>query len=293
MLRKLVNNTDRKLGLMAFGALTALGRADGIAQPVTGEPPGIFVSPIDGAEMVPVPAGPFLYGSREDDKVASSDEKPQRVIDLPSFYVDKYPVTNSQYCMFLNQRRPSEKQLKEWMELSGEKQGIIPIQERAVWTIQRKREVKGGDAYKVKKGYDKHPVTYVTWHGAAAYAEWAEKRLPTEQEWEKAARGTDGRIYPWGNEFDAGRCNTSESRIGTTTPVDRYKTGESSHGCYDMAGNVWEWTDSWYDEGRLLKVIRGGSWAIGHAYARCAGRVRFNPGIRSNFSGFRCARTKI
>jgi len=117
-----------------------------------------------------------------------------------------------------------------------------------------------------------HPVVNVTWHDAVAYAEWVGARLPTEEEWEKAARGTDGRVYPWGDAFDPDRCNTYESDIGSTTPVGQYSPGgDSPYGCADMAGNVWEWTSSEWDEHR---VVRGGSWSSYQGFARCAYRFR-------------------
>ena len=101
-----------------------------------------------------------------------------------------------------------------------------------------------------------HPVVYVSWRDCVAYAEWAGVRLLTEQEWEKAARGIDGRVYPWGDEFDSARCNTYESGIGATTPVGRYSPGgDSPCGCADMAGNVWEWTAS--NVGRAVPASRG------------------------------------
>ena len=115
--------------------------------------------------------------------------------------------------------------------------------------------------------------------------------MPGEEEREKAARGIDGRVYPWGNEFDKNKCNTNESGIDHTTPVKKYQEGRGPYGCYDMAGNVWEWTDSWYDKGEKKRVQWGGSWVINRGFARCASRIGDNPESRFNNTGFRCART--
>ena len=136
-----------------------------------------------------------------------------------------------------------------------------------------------------------HPVVGVSHYEAEAYATWADKRLPAEEEWERAARGTDGRQYPWGDEFDPEKCNTAESKINKTTRVTRYPNGISPTGCYDMAGNVWEWSASWYDDKKELRVLRGGSWSDDRDYARCAYRVRFSPYLRNYSIGFGCAWT--
>jgi formylglycine-generating enzyme required for sulfatase activity len=268
---------EKRIALSAFGALESLRAAEGITRPIVEE---IFINPADDSEMVLIPAGTFLYGSREDDKMANSDEKPQRVIDLPAFYIDKFPVTNEQFCRFLNDTKPDDKRLGEWIYLQGS------------FEKERCRIRKNGDSYEVEDGYERHPVIYVTWFGADAYAEWAGKRLPTEQEWEKAARGTDGKIYPWGNDFDKDKCNTYESGIRGTTRVNRYHNGISPYGCYDMAGNVWEWTDSWYYEGKEYRGLRGGSWYDDHEYARCANRFRSYPGDWNDVRGFRCVGTR-
>jgi len=136
---------------------------------------------------------------------------PDRVkLTLPDFYIDRYPVTNAEY--------------KKFVEATGAPE---PTHwRRGTWP----------------EGKADHPVVNVTWEQAAAYAEWAGKRLPTEEEWEKAARGTDGREWPWGSTFDPSRCNTNESGIWDTTPVGKYSpAGDSPYGAADMAGNVWEW----------------------------------------------------
>jgi formylglycine-generating enzyme required for sulfatase activity/metallophosphoesterase superfamily enzyme len=238
-----------------------------------------IVNPKDGAPMVLIPAGTFLYGSREDDKKAWSNEKPQQVISLPDYYMDLYPVTNEQYAAFLNQTESFGKKLDEWIYLKGEFET-----ERCLIKAKKNK-------YEVEKGYEKYPVIYVTWYGAQAYAEWAGKRLPKEQEWEKAARGPEGRTYPWGNRFEKAWCNSRESGKRGTTPVDYYQNGKSPYGCFDMAGNVWEWTSSLYGEGSDRYVLRGGSWGYDSGFCRCAARISSSPDGRNGLIGFRCARS--
>ncbi len=204
----------------------------------------------DGAPMLLVPAGEFLYGDNN-----------QR-LSLSAFYMDKYEVTTKLYAQFL--QATSRKQPDYWNEVS-----LASVGDR--------------------------PVVGVDWNDADAYCRQYGKRLPTEQEWEKAARGTDGRKYPWGNEepssglanfgkqFQAG-INYYSERL---TAVGSYEGGKSPYGIYDLAGNVWEWTSSDYDSSN--KVIRGGSWNDRAYPLRSSDRTRSPPPSRYIYSGFRCA----
>jgi formylglycine-generating enzyme required for sulfatase activity len=132
-------------------------------------------------------------------------------------------------------------------------------------------------------------VTGVTWHDAASYCRWARGRLPTEAEWEWAARGLDRRKYPWGfEEPNATRANYADGGPGHPTPVGLYPLGATPEGICDLAGNVWEWTTDWYDGNETLRVLRGGSWGLNPRNLRCAYRVKNPPSDRSGYLGFRC-----
>ncbi len=185
------------------------------------------------------------------------DEK--RSVHADAFYVDKYPVTNVEYAKFVEATgRPPP---PNWEETGG----TYP------------------------PDMANHPVVFVNWFDAQDYAAWAGKRLLTEAEWEKAARGTDGRVYPWGDEFDKVMCNTSEAGTGGTTPVGRYSPwGDSPYEVCDMAGNVWEWTATDWAPGSSSKVQRGGSFVNRGSYARCAYRYLGVPEPRTPNVGFRC-----
>jgi formylglycine-generating enzyme required for sulfatase activity len=290
ILKKALELKDLVLANAAYNALESLGATAGIERPKQEKTPAIIKIDKDDSQMVLIPEGNFIYGSREDDKDARSNEKPQQTIYLPSFYMDVYPVTNRQYCLFLNDVKPDKKALKEWIDLSGK------------YAQEKCRIVKKGSDYIVNSGYDAHPVIYVTWYGAAAYAKWSGKRLPYEVEWEKAARGTDGRKYPWGQKFDSKFCNSSKSGIGHTTPVTSYPAGKSPYGCFDMAGNVLEWCADWFSDNNdksgperglkgpldgSVRVFRGGSWYDDAAYVRCAFRYGYAPADRSYDLGLR------
>lgn len=228
-----------------------------------------------GQEMILIPAGEFLMGSAGNDKSASKDEKPQHTVFIDAFYISRYPVANSEYKKFVDETEA--KSPKHWNN------GKIP------------------------NGKDNHPVVNLDWSEAVAYCEWVGGRLPTEAEWEKAASWDEAnnkkRIYPWGDTFDYGKCNSSESGIGDTTPVGKYSPqGDSAYGVGDMAGNVWEWCADWYDEDYYkhspgknpggaasgkYRVVRGGSFLNEGRAVRCASRFRYYPDFIPYDRGFR------
>lgn len=240
----------------------------------------------DLKEMVLIPAGDFWMGSDDKDE----NEKPMHKVHVEAFYIDKYPVTNAEFARFVEASgyvTEAEEANKgwiwqsEWREVAG-----------ASW----RRPTGPGSSVDDKPD---HPVVLVSWNDARAYCHWAGKRLPTEAEWEKAARGTDARKWPWGSEWDPTRLNSGERGHGTTTAVGFYPNGLSYYGVSDMAGNVWEWVDEWYkpypgssckdeDFGEKYRILRGGSWdSFGHN-ARCANRTRNLQRACVNVNGFRC-----
>jgi len=225
-------------------------------------------------ELVRIPAGAFLLGSDpQQDQDALENEQPQQRLYLPEYDIARAPVTNAQYAVFV--RVAEHRAPKHWL-LEEPPQGLAD-----------------------------HPVINISWHDALAYCRWlAEKTgrpytLPTEAQWEKAARGPDGRLYPWGNTFDRAKCNTEEADVGGTTPVGRYSPmGDSPYGCIDMAGNVWEWCRTkWRTsyqeaedndlEGEAPRVVRGGAFRRSAGRARCASRFRLLPRDDWGDHGFR------
>ncbi len=199
------------------------------------------------------------------------DEKPRRNVYLDGYWIYKYPVTVAQYRKFCQATGRQEPPPPDWG-----------------WK-------------------DDHPIVNVSWNDAVAYAKWARVRLPTEAEWEKAARGTDGRRFPWGNEWDAKKCNTWESGPRRTTAVGSYADGASPYGIQDMAGNVWEWCADWYDahyyksapnrnptgpDSGKYRVLRGGSWYYYVRNCRAALRSTVAPAVRLNNNGFRCVQSR-
>ncbi|HSH02463.1 MAG TPA: bifunctional serine/threonine-protein kinase/formylglycine-generating enzyme family protein [Anaerolineae bacterium] len=212
----------------------------------------------DNKKMVFIPAGNFAYG-------------PNQIVSyLDGFWIDLTPVTNMEYARFL-EANPQHPAPPDWRSRIYQNQRVAncPI------------------------GKERHPVTNVSWTDIIAYAHWSGKRIPNERQWEKAARGTDGRLYPWGNQWQPNLCNTYEAQIGDTTPVGQFSPqGDSPYGCVDIAGNVWEWTDSWLNDQQRERILRGGSWqqnSPNHQTALTTHRLSQQPNFKSQFIGFRLA----
>jgi formylglycine-generating enzyme required for sulfatase activity len=217
--------------------------------------------------LVYIPAGEFLMGSADSDGEAFSNEKPQHRVYLDAYWIDRTEVTQGMYARCV-----------------------------AAGKCMQPDCSHGGDNY---------PVVCMGWDDAAAYCAWAGRRLPTEAEWEKAARGMDGRKYPWGNRApDSGLLNFNRN-VGNTTEVGHYPGGASPYGVLDLAGNVTEWVADWYaanyyasspsrhpsgPSSGKYRVLRGGSWAYDLLSIRLAIRYGFPPDRQNDCGGFRCAR---
>jgi formylglycine-generating enzyme required for sulfatase activity len=261
-------------GLAAHPAMAAPPVEKGVKELATGQKPSqetpAAAKPPEGA-MVVVPAGEFMMGSAKGD----SDEQPEHKVHVDSFSMDVYEVTVGQYAAFLQAK------------------GIDPPSD---WKTMN------------QPAHQMRPVANVDWADAFAFCKWAGKRLPTEAEWEKAARGADGRLYPWGNDpptpLHANFGKPEWNNHGVLAPVGSFETGKSPYGIYDMAGNVWEWVSDWYDYNYYktspsqnptgpstggTKVIRGGSWYSNPRAIRSANRSLITP-TDQGLNGFRCAK---
>jgi formylglycine-generating enzyme required for sulfatase activity len=274
--------------------------------------PETFVNPRDGSTLRLIPSGEFTMGSTQRDienarkldrdgsrfplsheRFALSHETPQFDVFVPAFYLGVFAVTNEQFARFLSETRPEARMFGTWAS------AITHIREPG----------RLGEPGRVDPGFERHPVVHVSWLGAAAYCRWAGLRLPTEVEWEKAARGTDARLFPWGNQWrDDWLCwrRGHRHRNEPTVPVDAHPEGRSPYGIFQMAGNVAEWCEDWYQPrayddhamGNRLpppsgdeRVLRGGS-----CVQRC--KLEFRCAMRQasaavaltvDFTGFRCA----
>jgi len=239
------------------------------------EPGAVAEASTDGMVMVFIPAGPFIMGSNDRDPSAQSNEKPQVTVTLKDYWIDETEVTNAQYAECVH---------------------------NGLCTETKSRHFDN-------EAYADHPVVGVDWFQAGTYCKWAGRRLPTEAEWEKAARGPDGLIWPWGNqEPDDTRANFTGK---DTQPVGSYPDGAGrAFGVLDMAGNVWEWTSAWYlsdyyktmpldnppgptDGPANLRVLRGGSWGTTPVSIRAANRSRNAPTAQADTIGFRCAADSV
>ncbi len=257
----------------------------------------------DGSEMVLVPAGAFLMGSPKEE--GQKIEHPQHEVRLDGFYIDTTEVSNEQYAAFLNEIRAPEGKEGEiwgWVVLRSD----LQYPERARWWPSEVFFSKG--KYKVTPGFEKNPIITISWHGARTYCEYYGKRLPTEAEWEKAARGgLEGKRFPWGDEYPTAgatfnRVWRNNEEPAPTTPVASY--APNGYGIYDMAGNVWEWCEDGFDPGyyarsknknprggndKFRKVLRGGSWFNPPGFIRVAQRNFGHAEGLMDAIGFRCA----
>jgi len=306
------NDKGRKLGLLGSRALTDIQSyrrepvvvqqaRDNLLEIIesqgtvkerfeAGEILGVLGDPrIDEDNMVLIPAGKFSRGS----KSGEDNEKPVREIYLDAFKISKYPVTNQEYRRFLEAGGYDAKEY--WTKEGWEWKEEEKITEPELW---HNRKWNGAN----------FPVVGVSWYEVSAYANWLsittgnKYRLPTEAEWEKAARGQAGREYPWGDGFDKEKCNFWESGLGRTSPVGIFKSGQSPYQLFDMAGNVWEWCSDWYGgdyykkspgknpkgpDGGSDRVLRGGGWDYVSRFVRCAYRDFFDPAYGGSFIGAR------
>jgi len=294
--------------LLSAACLLALGLTDSFpeeqakpeakaaaeATPAPADPAREAAEPGAGEAKIPpapegmalIPAGDFLMGSTEEQVTEAAaryggeyvyiGEKPQRKVQIEAFYIDLNPVTNRQFKEFLDATgyRPQGNRYQKMWFLRHWVDGTYP------------------------PGKGEHPITFIGWDDAVAYAKWKGKRLPTEAEWEKAARGTDGRLYPWGAEFDVAKANVrvwGQEKFADTTPVGTYPNNASPYGCLDMAGNVFEWTADLDPEqlkkGAKVAVLKGGSWKSFDTYARCAFRQHAESAGFGPHIGFRCTMT--
>ncbi|HPZ08289.1 MAG TPA: SUMF1/EgtB/PvdO family nonheme iron enzyme [Candidatus Eremiobacteraeota bacterium] len=240
----------------------------------------------DESTMLLITGGEYWIGNDDNSPNAVELEKPKHMVTLKPYYIDKYQVTNRQYCKFMNRKR-MEGAEEQWIYISD---GECKI-------------TKMGGRYRVEAGYEEHPVVCITWYGARAYAEWAEKRLPTEAEWEVAARGTERREYPWGNEWHPKKCaNRCFGGCSILMPVGSFPQGVSPFNIEDMAGNVWEWCEDWLNAypgselqnenfGTEYKIVRGGAWFLDNPlHFRTSFRRWYKPTFRYYFLGFRCCK---
>ena len=265
--------------------------------------PPVLTRTQDNMSMILIPAGRFFMGSAGDDFMAAPDERPQHEVRLNRFYIDKYEVSVDQYAAFLNR-------LGGYERACSQIDCVLPREIAGYTSYLSEQDLGDGTVqYVPVVGYASYPANHVSWHGAVAYCEWVGARLPTEAEWEYAARADDGWLYPWGNTApDPNRAVFQSENFDNLKPVDALPDGASPFGIFGMAGSVWEWTADWYDEDYysvspinnptgpetgFSRVIRGGAWPNNNQAdrIRTANRSSLTPDFISSTVGFRCART--
>ncbi len=283
---------------------------------------GSRLSPQDAMEMLALPGGRFRLGSAEADADASEDEKPQVEVAVAAFWIDKTEVTVAQFAQFVRATgyvTDAEQGTDDGVN-GAKKGGIVFSGNDAFFVSNASWLLPEGPGAPGAQERPFTPVVQVSWNDAQAYCTWAGRRLPTEAEWDRAARSVDGRRYPWGETFDGTRANFCDTNCPAgwratewddsatrTRNVGAYPAGASVDGALDMSGNVWEWVADWYDFGGYFylalapvdnprgvevgteRVIRGGAWMDTPDRVRAAARNKLSPSSRSNFVGFRCA----
>ncbi len=236
-----------------------------------------------GAVMLLIPAGEFQMGSKGLSKI----EEPIHTVYLDAYYIDKFEVSNQQYAQFLNAQGNQFEGLANWIEANDPDLKVREIE--GVWTVE--------------PGFENYPMNEMTWYGARAFCSWRGGRLPTEAEWEKAARGTDGRLYPWGDTASCEQANYYGCNYALL-PVDSFSQATSPYGVFNMAGNIMEWVNDWYAEDYYAnseytnptgpetgthKVFRGGAYINGAHHIRTTYRWPKLPVLTYVATGFRCA----
>ncbi|MGB0383837.1 MAG: bifunctional serine/threonine-protein kinase/formylglycine-generating enzyme family protein [Ardenticatenaceae bacterium] len=247
-------------------------------------------SEVDGMAQVYVPEGQFLMGPKEEQTAVNEDQYPQHTVYLDAFWIDQTEVTNKMFAAFLNEQGNQPEDGTTWLHIEDE-DALIGLQ---------------NGQFQPKEGFANHPVNEVTWFGAAAYCEWAGGRLPTEAEWEKAARSTDQRTYPWGDQAPQPDLLNFNQQVDRTTEIGGYPTGASPYQALNMAGNVEEWVADWYDPDYytrspnenptgpatgVYRVLRGGSWYDGPTEVSTGFRRHDKPTETFDDTGFRCVRS--
>ncbi|HEX9737392.1 MAG TPA: SUMF1/EgtB/PvdO family nonheme iron enzyme, partial [Thermoanaerobaculia bacterium] len=290
---------------------------------------------VEAVDWLEVPAGPFVIGSADADPLAYDDERPQHEVYLERFWISRYPVTNAQFRPFVEDDGYSNRDYwtedgREWLQGAEPDGSFYPEdwrEQMANWFAKRPKEKRRRPFFwdHERLSAPTRPVVGVTWHEACAFCRWLTAHLgeqggtpvvgvqcgvslPTEAQWEKAARGTQGLLWPWSNEFDAKLCNSEENEVGEPSPVGIFPGDSSPFGARDVVGNVWEWTSTAWgraalpadyeypyvaDDGRenrssrCGRILRGGSFYNDKRDARCAARLRVVPEDFFDFVGFR------